>query len=214
MVNVPIGTMLRAAYAKQTTELVGAPSWVESEPYDVNAKADGNPTSEQMNAMLQTLLADRCKLTVHTEVRERPVYALVVARSDGRLGPNLAASKVDCEAVSAARREGATYQGPVPANGAQPCAWSSNGETIRVGGLPFSILADAFGRVDGRVIVDKTGLTGNYEMTLRYAQQPNAPNDAPSIFTALQEQLGLRLVTDRAAIPVLVVDHIERPTDN
>jgi uncharacterized protein (TIGR03435 family) len=213
MVNVPIAVLLRAAYGRQTTELIGAPGWLESEPYDVNAKADGDPTPDQMTLMLQTLLAERCKLTLHSELRERPVFALLIARNDGRLGPAIVPSKVDCDAANAARREGRTYEGPAPGNGAPPCGWSSNGATIRVGGLPFSRIAEAFGRVDGRVIVDKTGLSGTYEFTLEYAQQPNG-TDAPSLFTALQEQLGLKLVSDRASIQVLVVDHIERPTEN
>jgi uncharacterized protein (TIGR03435 family) len=78
----------------------------------------------------------------------------------------------------------------------------------------MSRVVAALGKPDGRVIIDKTGLTGNYEFTLRYTTEPNATDDRPSLFTALEEQLGLKLVSDRAPLQVLVVDHIERPTED
>jgi uncharacterized protein (TIGR03435 family) len=194
-------------------ELVGMPSWVQSDPYDVNAKAEGNPTREQMVPMLQALLASRFKLTAHEETQERPVFALVVARTDRKTAPGLLASKVDCDAVNLARRAGSSVE---PAgNGAPPCGWSNtNGETLRVGGLPMSRIVAALGRPDGRAVVDKTGLAGNYEFTLRYTTEPAPTDDRPSLFTALEEQLGLKLVSDRAPLRVLVVDHIERPTED
>jgi uncharacterized protein (TIGR03435 family) len=212
MVNTAVISLIRSAYP--TRELVNVPRWVESEPYDVNAKAEGNPTREQITLMLQALLADRFKLAVHGETRERPVFALVVARNDGRLGPGLLPSKVDCEAVNVARRAGRRPEGPLPSNGAPPCGWSSNGETLRVGGLPMSRVAGVFGKPDGRVVIDKTGLTGNYEFSIRYTTEPSSTDDRPSLFTALEEQLGLKLVSDRALLQELVVDHIERPTED
>ena len=214
MTNRTIGTIIREAYPTQINELVGAPGWVSEDPYDVTAKAEGNPSREQMRLMLQALLADRFKLKAHYEKQERPIYALVIARSDGRVAPGLVQSTIDCAAVAAARREGRTPDGPVPANGAPPCAWTGNGEMIRFGGLPLSRLGESIGQPDGRPVVDKTGLPGSYEFTLRYAQQPAPGNDLPSIFTALEEQLGLKLVPERAPLDVLVVDHIERPTEN
>ena len=217
MVNRSIGTLIRAAYPTPVPELVGAPDWVTSESYDVDARADGTPAPEQIRLMLQGLLAERLKLAVHFETQERPVLALVIARRDGRLGPGLLPSKVDCTAVDAARRAGRQPDGPLPANGAPPCAWSgqfSDGVTIRFGGLPLSRLSESLGQPDGRVIVDKTGLTGNFEFTLRYTNQPNPTDDTPSLFTALEDQLGLKLVPDRASLQVLVIDHIERPTEN
>jgi uncharacterized protein (TIGR03435 family) len=212
MVNAAVTSLIRSAYP--TLELVDVPGWVGSEPYDVTAKAEGMPTREQMMLMLQALLADRFKLVVHEETRERPVFALVVARNDRRLGPDLLPSKVDCDAVNAARRAGRRPEGPLPGNGAPPCGWGSDGETLRVGGLPMSRVATALGKPDGRVIVDRTRLTGNYEFTLRYTTEPNATDDRPSLFTALEEQLGLKLVPDRAPLKVLVIDHIERPRED
>jgi uncharacterized protein (TIGR03435 family) len=78
----------------------------------------------------------------------------------------------------------------------------------------MSRVAGVFGKPDGRVVIDKTGLTGNYEFSIRYTTEPNSTDDRPSLFTALEEQLGLKLVADRAPLQVLVVDHIERPTED
>lgn len=212
MVNTAVTSLIRSAYPAR--ELVDVPSWVESEPYDVNAKAEGNPPREQISLMLQALLADRFKLAVHTETRERSIFALVVARHDRQLGGALLRSKVDCEAVNAARRAGRRPDGPLPGNGAPPCGWSSSGETLSVGGLPMLRVAGVLGKPDGRVIIDRTGLTGNFEFTLRYTTEPNSTDDRPSLFTALEEQLGLKLVSDRAPLEVLVIDHIERPAED
>jgi len=217
MVNASISTMIHEAYPTQTRELVGAPDWVRDDRYDVEAKAGGETTREQLSVMLQALLAERFKLAIHTETRDRPVFALTVARSDGRLPPGLIRSKIDCEALNAARRAGRPLEGPTPANGAPPCAWSMSASTsieLRFGGLPLSRLSDALGRPDGRVVIDKTGLSGNYEFTLRYSSETNPAVDTLSLFPALEEQLGLKLVPDRAQLPVLVLDRIERPTDN
>ena len=167
--------------------------------------------------MLQSLLAERFKLAVHYETKERPVFALVIARSDGRPGQGLPRSALDCDAVNAARRAGRKPEGPTPANGAPPCGMSLRAEdsqTLLFGGRPMSTLAEWLGQPSGRVVVDKTGLTGNYEFTLRYTSQLTPRDDTPSVFTALEEQLGLKLVPDRAPLQVLVVDHVERPTED
>ena len=219
MVNLPISRLIREAYPTPSGDLVGAPDWVTSDRYDVIAKGEGTPTREQIRQMLQTLLMDRFKLAAHDEMRERPVFSLVLARSDGRLGAGLQASKVDCDAVNKARSEGRKPDGPMPANGAAPCSWSSRavdattGTTLLFGGLPLTRLGEAIGQQDGRLVIDKTGLKGNYEFTLRYSTSPTG-GDVPSVFTALEEQLGLKLVSDRAQLQVLVIDQIERPTEN
>ena len=218
--GMAIAPMIRSAYPSDTSDLIGAPDWVSAETYDVTAKASGDVPREQMQAMLRALLADRFKLAVHYEIQERPVYALVLARADGKLGPNIRRSDLDCAAISAARRTGSTASIPAAGNGAPACGLSMRGTTgmeVLVGGLPLSSLADSIRGDAGRVVRDKTGLVGNYEVTLRYMPRPdpNAPPDAPpTIFTALQEQLGLKLEADRAPLRVLVVDNIERPTDN
>jgi uncharacterized protein (TIGR03435 family) len=217
MVNRSIATLIREAYPAQIPELIGAPEWVTSDAYDVTAKGEGNPTREEIGLMLQSLLAERFKLVTHYETRERPVFALVIARSDGRPGEGLLRSTLDCDAVNAARRAGRTPEGPNPANGAPPCGMALHAETTEMllfGGRPLSTLTEWLGPPSGRVVIDKTGLTGNYEFTLRYTSQDTPRDDALSIFTALEEQLGLKLVPDRAPLQVLVIDHIERPTED
>lgn len=218
--GMTIAPMIRSAYTADTSELIGAPDWVSSEPYDVTAKAAGEVTREQMEAMLRALLADRFKLAVHYEIQERPVYALVLARPDGRLGPNIRQSDLDCDAIRAARRAGSQEPIPPTKNGAPACGMSMRGVQdmeVFLGGTPLTTLASSFGSATGRVVIDRTGLKGNYEVTLRYNPQPRAdapPDAAPSIFTAVEEQLGLKLQPDRAPLRVLVIDHIERPTEN
>jgi uncharacterized protein (TIGR03435 family) len=199
---------------------VGAPDWVLNEVYDLTAKAASDVTREQMTAMLQTMLAERFKLAVHYEMQDRPVYALVLARADGRLGPGIRRSELDCDAIQAARRAGSKEPSPATSNGAPACGMSMRGEqgmTVLLGARPLSALAASLGSGTGRVVVDKTGLTGNYDVTLRYMSQPSAnesPDAPPEIFTALQEQLGLKLEPARAPLRILVIDHIERPTEN
>ena len=216
MSNMVIGGLIRSAYDTPVSELIGAPAWVESDPYDVQAKASGDVTPAQMTTMLRQLLAERFKFAMHYETQERPVYALVVARADRRLGPGLVESKFDCEGINAARRAGRTVDVQPPGNGAPVCGMSMRASTgpltISFGGMPLSRLVGSLGRPDGRVVIDKTGLTANYEFTLTYSTRVDANDGQPSVFTALEEQLGLKLVPDRAPLQVVVVDHIERPT--
>ena len=218
--GMTIAPAIRSAYPADVSELIGLPDWVDSETYDLTAQAGREVPKEQMEAMLRAMLADRFKLAVHYEIQERPVYALVVARADGRLGPNIKKSDLDCDAIQAARRAGSTDAFPATSNGAPACGMSMRGEqgmTVLLGARPLSTLAASLGSGTGRVVVDKTGLKGNYDLTLRYVDrpEPNAPPDSPpEIFTALQEQLGLKLEPDRAPLKILVIDHIEKPTEN
>lgn len=220
--GMAVAPAIREAYPADTSDLINAPAWVLNEVYDLEARAAAiaDVSREQMRSMLQAMLADRFKLAVHYEVQQRPVYAMVVARADGRLGPNLRRSELDCEAIQAARRAGSKDTLPPTALGGPPCGMSMRGSVgmeVLIGGQPLSRLASSFGSGLDRVVVDRTGLTGNYEVKLTYMPQPrpDAPADAPpNIFTALQEQLGLKLEPDRAPLKVLVIDRIERPADN
>ena len=218
MRNMAVSVMIREAYPTPGRDLIGAPDWVTSERYDVEAKAEGNPTRDQIRLMLQTLLSERFKLRVHYETHERPIYALTVARADGRTPAGLVRSKIDCAAVTVARNEGRTADIPTPANGATACGWSASfgpeGATLRFGGGPLSRLGESVSVPDGRVILDKTGLTGGYEFTLTYQEEPEPGDARTALFTALEEQLGLKLVPDRAPLQMVAIDHIERPTEN
>ena len=194
MINGPTASLIWTAYESPVSDLPGAPAWVHSDRYDVVATYEAGATREATTKMLQSLLAQRFKLAVHYEKQNRPVYALVVARP-GRLGPGLTPFTRDCAVKDSA------------------CGMSLGGGTLRAVGQPLTIISSV-GRPDGRVIVDKTGLTGRYDFTLRYTMQPGPNDDTPSIFTAVEEQLGLKLVPDTAPLDVIVIDHIERPTED
>ena len=218
--GVAIAALIRTAYPADTTDLIGAPDWVLNDVYDLTAKAASEVSREQMTAMQQALLAERFKLAVHYEMQERQVYALRLARADGRLGPNIKKSELDCDAIQAARRAGSKDAFPATSNGAPACGMSMRGEqgmTVLLGARPLSALAGPLSSPTGRVVIDKTGLKGNYDMTLRYVDRPSpdaSPDAPPEIFTALQEQLGLKLESDRAPLKILVIDRIERPSEN
>ena len=218
MVNGPVSSLVRSAYPSDTSELVGAPGWVETERYDVTALAGREATTDELREMLRTLLASRLKLVVHYETQERPVYALRLARPDGSFGPQLRKSEIDCDAIYAAERANKPLEVRAPANGAPLCGMSAGGGVVRSGGTSLAVLMGNIRGAAGRVVVDKTGLTGNYEFTLRWdARPPGSPptdDDRPSVFTALQEQLGLKLEPDRAPLRVLIVDRIEKPTED
>ena len=212
MINVALIGVLNRAFGVKT--VVNGPDWLTGERYDIIAKASGTPNADQVDAMLRTMLKQRLKLAAHIEPRETEVFAMVVARPNH---PGLKPFTRDCDAIRA-EREAAMKAGqpppPSPTSG-PPCGytWSS---AIYSGGIPLAQLAGMLDWVAGRVIVDRTGLTGRYEFTLRFAS-PTAPisdgPDAPPIlFTALQEQLGLRLDATRAPVNTLVIDHIERPS--
>ena len=211
--NTPMrGTIMRAYQVKN---LAGVPAWVDEERYDITAKSSGKPTVDQVSAMLRTMLKERFSMTGHIEPREIDVYALVVARPSH---PGLKPVSVDCAAVTAAR-DAAVSAGSAPplpaANGAPVCGftWSA---AITSGGIPMPQFAGLLDYIAGRVVVDRTGLNGRYEFTLRFTPpgMPPGGDDRPDFFTAIQEQLGLRLEATRAPVETFVIDHIERPTPN
>ena len=216
MTNVPMLGAIATAYPVKNQDIVGAPDWLRTERYDIVAKAAGKPSNDDVKAMLQTMLKERLKLAAHTEMREIPVYALVVARPNH---PGLKPFTQDCDAIRAARdaaaREGRPSGPPAPGT-ALPCGYSWS-TAIFSGGITMETLAGMINNLAGRVVLDRTALPGRYEFTLRFAPpgaSANNADDPPSIFTALQEQLGLRLDATRAAVETLVIDHIERPTSD
>jgi len=213
MRNSPIATLIRAAYPAESRRIVGAPDWVERDPYDIDAKAAGEASEERIRLMLQSLLADRFRFAAHYAPVEEAVFELVAVQSDNRRRDAIRASTLDCEAIREARRAGKPFEGTPPPNGAPACGWSTNGEDYRFGGVTMSVFAQTL-NPDGRVVIDKTGLAGHYEFTLRYSREVDTTDDLPSIFVALPEQLGLRLVPGGALLRALIVDRIERPTEN
>jgi len=224
--NMPARELIRFAYLpRQPFQLVGGPSWIGSDRFDMVAKIEGSappPTlpgvePDAFMLAMRTLLADRFKLRVHHEQREMDIYALVLAKPTNGPTAGLKPSTTDCEAlVQAATRGGLTQ----PTPGTPVCGlWGTPGQ-IRMGGFPLSLLTNALSRMTSRFVVDRTGLPGNWDLTLTFAEQRNQPGvdlpasdpSAPSIFTALPEQLGLKLESERGPVDVLVIDHVEKPT--
>ena len=224
--NVPLKMLLRQAYNVQDFQVVGGPAWLASDRFDVVAKAaEEGINFETMRPLVRSLLADRFKLKVHSETRQMPIYALVKARSDGTLGPSMKPSSADCAALMG-RRGGGPPPAPPPPGQPADCSFIIGIGKMSVGGMPVSNLATALSPMVGRIVLDKTGLTGNYSYELTYSPEqlggsppqllngapPTIDPNTPSIFTALQEQLGLKLDSDRGPVEVLVVDSAEQPT--
>jgi uncharacterized protein (TIGR03435 family) len=266
--GVPVRLLMRQAFGQlQDFQLVGGPDWISSDRFDIEAKLEGGgPMSPQvLQSVLRQILEERFALKVHRETRELPIYALVVARSDGRLGPNLTPSSPECTTLMTSRGRGPAPDGrggPGPdgrggvmvSRGVAP---DGRGGPGRAGGPPSPPDFDApaacgqrmggFGRMRAggstmeqfatfisgtaqRVVVDKTGLTGYYDIALTYTptgdQLPQGPPppgapapppidpDGPGFFTAIQEQLGLKLDNQRGPVEVVVIDSIQQPTEN
>ncbi len=197
----------------------GVPSWIESESFDIAARADGDPTLEQKKLMLQSLLADRFKLTMHHETRQLAVYALVLATA-GKAGPRLIPHRDDTKCFD-------------PSGSAQaPCDFglyvnrSGGDSVVRQQNLPMERFAGLLTVFVGRPVLDRTGLSGNFDFTLEFAAQPSTqpglesaepqpdPTAAPALPTALREQLGLKLEPTAGPVDVLVIDHVEEPSPN
>lgn len=229
--SAPVRMLILNAYRVQSFEVVGGPSWVDSDRYQIEARAEGNPDRDQLLRMLQPLLADRFQLKVHRETREMPVYELVA----GRRRPALAPPKDDtCAAPgpntpsdwSGGRIEPPTAgRGPLPPCGDLRVSLEPSGVRVQGGKVGIAELAKTLAMVMGRPVVDKTGLTGLYDLQLGFSADastpelppppPGAPDsNLPSIITALQEQLGLKLEAAKQPVDVLVIDHIARPTAN
>jgi uncharacterized protein (TIGR03435 family) len=198
---VPLRLLIAQAFGvQQKDQLIGGPSWSTSARYDITATTPLlMPTRAQQSAMLLNLLKDRFRLETHVEQRPIDAYELRLARADGKLGPGLRPFTADCEALRGS---------------SNACGASSNGPVHTATGMPLRMLYE--GQLPGTIerrIIDKTGLTGVFSWELQTQRDPN-DTSAPSIFTALQEQLGLKLVPATVPLDVVVIDHIEPPTPN
>jgi len=215
-VAITVAQLLRIAYRIQPYQLAGAPPWIFTRRFDITAKSDGTPPPSQQ-ALLSALLAGRFHLAAHNETREQPVFALVLARKDGKLGPQLMPSAFDCAAW---------LTGPhaPPEAGRTPnCATRINPGVLSGKAISMARLATSLAPFVGRFTVDKTELTGAFDVELTWT-----PDDAPvgqppsldaaepglSIFIALQQQLGLKLISEKGPVEVLVIDRLEPPSEN
>jgi uncharacterized protein (TIGR03435 family) len=198
--NVPARALVGVAYDLRGYQLAGGPDWFTTDRFDLDALADGNPAIDTMRRMLRTLLEDRFHLTAHFETRQIDGFKLVRTRPD-RLGPGLRVSTLDCAVSFSSQpkcREGHINFGDV-------MEWTGNG--LRMSALTADVAAHV-----GKPVTDDTQLTGTFDLELRWSPEMAQSPDLPSIYTALQEQLGLKLEGQRVPVDVLVIDRIDRPT--
>ena len=228
--GMSVRELIRDAYGYRNRahgEIVNYPDWTNNERYDVEARADYEfPVSTAMGlppaaeAALRALLAERFSLKVRTEIQQRPIYELVLHRPDGRLGPNLVPSKGGCrsffqrEPVNTAVFNLKTPEGePEPA---RPCGTAVAATVIIAENMPLSDWVRILGlrpQLD-RTVIDRTGLTGNYDIRLDYPREPDSANVLPAIKPLIEGQHGLTLRDAQAPVEILVIEHIDRPTPN
>jgi uncharacterized protein (TIGR03435 family) len=238
-INLPARQLIRQAYDIHDSQIVGGPDWLATEGFDINATTGDKPP-DQMRFMMQTLLRDRFKLTFHTEKRELPIYALVMARSDGKMGSGLKRIP-DGECPPPGARRGAPPAGGPPAappsfdpNAPGPCGSITFGPgRLLAHGVGIDQLARSIGGLPAitafnRIVVNDTKLEGQYDFDFKWTNEfgprggpppagpapTPAPGDEPTLVTALQEQLGLKLDPRRATVDVLVIDSAEKPSEN
>ncbi len=229
VMNVPLQLLLTLAYQIKNFQVSGAPSWFQSERYDVEAKADRKLGRDNISPLVQTLLEDRLQLKFHRETKQGDVYALVVSKAE-----KLKEAEGECGPPP--------KDVPPPEPGKIPKAFCG-GFFISPGHIsaekvPIAQIIDPLSNFTGRIVVDKTGLKGKYDIDLQYTPDPGqfgapfgpAPLGAlppggaapfplpdpngPSLFTALQEQLGLKLESQKGPVEMFVIDHVERPSEN
>jgi uncharacterized protein (TIGR03435 family) len=196
--NQSVDKLIEFAYGLQRVQLAGEPPWADADRYDINGVTDveGEPNPTQLREMVQKLLAQRFALVFHREQRVLPVYTVAVAKSGAKLTKNTA-----------------NPDGQVDENG----SGSGTAMSLKFTNASMEDFAKIMQFMVDRPIVDQTGLAGRYDFVLRYtydetrATDPNAP---PGLFTAVQEQLGLKLEPVKAQTDVLVVDKVERPSAN
>ena len=226
--NISLKALIQQAYGVEENQILGAPSWLGSERYDIEAKVASSDTDalhdlnpDQRRIMLQPLLADRFQLKVHTELKDLPVLALVVAKG----GPKLHEAKPGDTYPNGLKG----FDGP-----GGPGMMLMRPGQLTAQGVDLWFVAKQLSQQLGRTVQDKTGLTGKYDFTLQWkpdrdpSPMPGAPpageqgpgatlstdSSEASIFTAVQEQLGLKLESRKAPVEVLVIDHVEAPSEN
>jgi uncharacterized protein (TIGR03435 family) len=230
MINETLWRLIGEAYgdgqALPRHQIVGGPGWMDTDRFDVDAVASAPLDRRTAALMLRHLLAERFKLAAHTEQRESPVLALRRARRDGALGEELRRADVDCAALAPAETP------PAVSSGEQPCTMQFGFGRLSANGLTIHELATVgLSRATGRPVIDETNLAGPFRWSLTWTpdhlprralgtppDQPVTVNgqsvdpNGPSLFTAIEEQLGLKLESSKGSVDVLVIDHVERPT--
>jgi bla regulator protein blaR1 len=223
--NATVSELMDYAFEVRGFQIIGGPGWLRSDRFEVAAKAESAVPQAQMRLMVQRLLAERFGLQVHRETREMDTYGLVTARRDGQLGEKMRSSARDCGPIIDAGN-------PRPRQGDEPppCAWFvalMNGfARLRLTGIRVPRFASVLEPMAGRKIVDRTNLTGTYDIEFDFLPDPGLlglriPNatalqqsDIPPLATAVQDQLGLKLESEHAPVDVVLVDNVRLPTAN
>jgi len=209
--SVPVSMLIRLAYNLEDFQVEGLPSWGNSERYAVIAKAPDNTTFEQMRPMIAAMLADRFQLRFHRETRELPIYELTIGRGGLKV---LASRQGECLALDK------DHPRPEPGKPHLPFCGAvvRQRDSIEAGGISMAKLAELLSEQAGRPVVDKTGFTEAFNLQLNFSPEISIQGDSgaavPSLFTALQEQMGLRLESSKGPVEVLVIDRLEKPSEN
>ena len=229
--------LILLAYGLQEVQLSGGPSWLATERYVIEARADAGATRTSVRSMVKTLLAERFQLTAHFETRDLPAFALVLANRDGKLGPRLQRSGPNCAPVTAP--PGVPIPPPPPPgpeSGITPvlpqdplgptCGFVNFPGWMSGRKITMMHVAQILTQLTRRPVVDETGLTGDFDMDVTFmpdqpvrlnggAAPPElAQSDRPPLLTAIQDDLGLKLDARRRDVDVLVIDRVERPSEN
>jgi uncharacterized protein (TIGR03435 family) len=211
----PVAALISSAYGLRNYQILGGPDWINTARFNIEAKAEENTTYDQMNLMLRSLLEDRFKLKSHRETRELPLYQLIVAKG----GPKVKLSEVQNPPRGASPTPTQQTGGPAPG-----LVRRGRGE-LEAHAVPIDGFVKVLSGQFDRPVIDKTELKGLYDILLRWipelgtvlpgdGERQPANIDGPSIFTALQEQLGLKLEAVKGSVEVLVIDNVQRPTEN
>lgn len=216
-VNLPLRAIIQIAFqVQQPQRVVDAPAWLESERFDIVARTAAAMPSGELRGLLQALLAERFKLVTRTDMRPLSAYVLLRADDSKRERPGMKPFTGECATSPS--------QASVPAAaGAVPCGPRTGGPgRLLLVGVPMQQLTGLLTLVVGQPVIDKTELPGRYDIDLTFVPERPQPGvelppeltERPSLFTAVQEQLGLRLLPQQQPLEVLVVEHVERPTAN
>jgi uncharacterized protein (TIGR03435 family) len=232
--NVTLKELVALAFGGgRRREISGGPNWLDVEHFDIVARGDFGPaaflpgsdgSTAPVYLMLRSLLIDRFRIAAHLVTEQRPVYALQWAREDRKPGPGLHATEVNCDAVLAAQAKGEPPDVPASAR-RPPCSMRRAPGRINGNSVTLAVLADVLSGSADRPVVDQTGLSGFFDVDLEWGELQAGSSDRPlprdahagddePIFTAIRNQLGLKLQATRAGVEVVVIDHAEHPTQN
>jgi uncharacterized protein (TIGR03435 family) len=226
--NIPLLQYIVFAYKPTSTQVQSIqsqlPKWANTEYFDIEAHASGNPTKDQFRLMMQSLLADRFKLKLHYETKQIPVLALALDKP-GKLGPKIQLHPADAPPCSTAAAPGATVDGGFPLQcGVINPSFSSGELKVGARNVPLTMLTNLMGSQQiiniNRPVVNKTGIDANVDFILGFTPDappggdPRADSSGPTFLEALKDQLGMKLEQTTAPVDSIVVDHIEEPSEN